>query len=186
MKKLLCLLSMFFVFNASAGILVEPYLNYVATGYEYDMTGVSTEKLVMINTGTLFGARLGLTFGPAFIAADYETGSQKFAVDDAPPPYDQLSSSSDTVTNMGIAVGIDVPVMPLRFYAKMISKATIDKLEGSGTAFGIGLTFLPFVDINIEYRSITYDDVDMGIPLTSAQDIDVKGLAFGISVPFTL
>jgi hypothetical protein len=61
----------------------------------------------------------------------------------------------------------------------------VDFIEGTGTKFGIGFTGLPFVDINLEYRSVTYGDCEVsGAKLGQEQNYDAYMLSF--SLPFVL
>jgi hypothetical protein len=172
--------------SANAGFLIEPYIGYEVTGFEYDLNPVSESPMLYANKGTNVGARVGLTLGRIFIAFDYETGTESFAIDEVPPDYESYLPGDKTRKRTGIAFGIDIPIIPIRLYGKSITSATLGDIEGTGTAFGLGLTFLPWVDINIEYRSYSYEKVDMGVPLVEAQDIDVKGVMLGISIPFNL
>jgi hypothetical protein len=155
----------------------------------------ATTPLAFAQKGTSFGFRLGMTLGPAFIAADYETGNKDMIWDGTGTQPDLTSKTSNTA----IALGIDVPVMPIRAYVKYIFSATneIDytpipifgatlgavEYKGTGFAVGLGLTFLPIVDINIEYKSLTFDE---GNGDTLGTNFENTGISIGISAPFSL
>ncbi len=191
MKKLLGILSILFAFQASAGFLIEPYINYDLSVMEED----SNTNFAFAQKGVSMGARLGLTFGPAFLAYDFETGS-KDLVWDGSGTFPDLES---TTKNNAITAGIDVPIAPIRAYVKYVFSAvnTVDftpapvpvnafgkgDFEGSGFAVGLGLTFLPIVDINIEYKSLTFTEFD-GDSLDN--DFKNTGLSIGLSAPFSL
>ena len=61
------------------------------------------------------------------------------------------------------------------------------EFEGSGAELGVGFTFIPFVDLNIAYRSITYDDNKFtAVPGEDLEENDRDALVLSVSVPFTL
>jgi hypothetical protein len=133
--------------------------------------------------GMSFGARVGYKFTGFWASVDIETGSSKELT-----PSTGLATDA-SLSNTGLAVGVSLMPM-VNFYAKYLMTAKLEygtastvELKGSGTAFGIGWSVIPMVSLNLEYRSINYDEID-GNAL--ATEIGHKGLTVGISVPFSL
>ena len=94
--------------------------------------------------------------------------------------------------HLGIFAGVELPVL-LRAWATyfLSSKLTDnddDEYDGSGFGLGVGFTGLPFVSLNLEYRSMTYDeftDVSAGTTSTD-RDYDVSEILFTVSLPLDL
>ena len=94
-------------------------------------------------------------------------------------------------TDWGAFVGFEFPIL-VRVYAGYIFSAKGEvstdfgkaKMEGAGTKVGVGFTGLPFVDINVEYRRGTYDDVKIGG--VKSDDTDFSSLMLGVSLPLNL
>ena len=163
MKKILvAMMIMIAGFQAQAGIYVEPYLAYNILG---DTDGTDT-------TGTNIGGRLGYSL-PMLVSfgVDYNMGA-----------YDIDGIDADT-TNLGAFVAVDLPIL-LRGYASYYFSSDLEAgnvtYDGSGVALGVGFTMLPFVSLNVEYRTMSYDG-------SGAQaDFDADEILVGISVPLDL
>ncbi|MFG1505597.1 outer membrane beta-barrel protein [Halobacteriovorax sp. ZH5_bin.2] len=163
MKKILvAMMIMIAGFQAQAGIYVEPYLAYNILG---DTDGDDT-------TGLNIGGRLGYSL-PMLVSfgLDYNMGT-----------YDVDGTDAD-VTNMGAYVAVDLPILA-RAYASYYFNSELEDLEGSGIALGVGLTMLPFVSVNFEYRKMTYDEFN-GVAL-GANEVEADEILVGISVPLDL
>ncbi len=166
---------------ASAGLLIEPLVGF-SKGELITDSGSGKDKWDF--TGMSYGGRLGYQQLGFQIGLDYLNSNNNVDHSD----WDSLKGSEWT----GF-IGYEFPVL-LRVYAGYIFSATgegeyqntnIDLIEGSGTKFGIGFTGLPFVDINLEYRSITYGDGKIsGTKLGYEQEYDAYMLSF--SLPFVL
>ena len=61
---------------------------------------------------------------------------------------------------------------------------TTDIKGGTGPKIGVGLTLLPFLDFNVEYRSITYKEEDLGSGVN--RNVDYNAVMVGFSLPFVL
>ncbi|AYF46011.1 MULTISPECIES: outer membrane beta-barrel protein [unclassified Halobacteriovorax] len=164
MKRLLiAMMIMVAGFQANAGIYVEPYLAYNFAG---DFEGTDTD-------GINIGGRLGYSL-PMLVSfgLDYNMGT-----------YDANGDDAD-VSNMGLFVAVDLPILA-RAYASYYLNSELEsgafEYEGSGMALGVGLTMLPFVSINFEYRKINYDDLN-----GSTVDLDSDEILLGVSVPLDL
>lgn len=74
------------------------------------------------------------------------------------------------------------------FLADGISRINSTGFElnnGKGLKVGLGFTLLPFIDINLEYRRMTYDEAELG-PLKISTDTDYEALMLGLSLPLNL
>ncbi|MGI4991201.1 outer membrane beta-barrel protein [Halobacteriovorax sp. GFR7] len=163
MKKILvAMMIMIAGFQAQAGIYVEPYLAYNILG---DTDGDDT-------TGLNIGGRLGYSL-PMLVSfgVDYNMGT-----------YDIDGTDADT-TNLGAFVAVDLPIL-LRGYASYYFSSDLEAgnvtYDGSGVALGVGFTMLPFVSLNVEYRTMSYDG-------SGAQaDFDAEEILVGVSLPLDL
>lgn len=134
--------------QSQASLLVEPLIGYNLATKIGDENGGS---------GRAFGGRLGYQNLGLQLGVDYLNSTVE--VDDV----------KDFNTNDFAAfVGYKFPVL-LRVYAGYIfsssgeftlagSKRKVE--EGSGQKFGVSFTGLPFVNINFEYRTLSYDKVN--------------------------
>ncbi|RZF23037.1 hypothetical protein DAY19_04500 [Halobacteriovorax vibrionivorans] len=164
MKRLLiAMMIMVAGFQANAGIYVEPYLGYNLAG---DFNNVDTN-------GVNIGGRLGYSL-PMLVSLglDYNMGT-----------YDADGTDID-VSNLGLYAAVDFPIL-VRAYASyyLNAKAEIgaSEYEGSGVALGVGFTGLPFVSVNVEYRTINYDELN-----GATVDVDASEVLLGVSLPLDL
>lgn len=171
---------------ASAGLLIEPVVGYNYGNFDTDSSGVDKEKM----SGTSYGGRLGYQNLGFQLGLDYLNSNMNIDDND----YSKLSSSE-----WAGFVGFEFPIL-LRVYAGYIFSANGNtkydaglgagkqkiKLEGgSGTKLGVGFTMLPFLDINVEYRRVSWDDYKF-----AGSKIDDKAfydtVMVGLSLPFVL
>lgn len=169
---------------ASAGLLIEPVVGYNLGNFEVDSPGVDKEKFA----GPSIGGRLGYQNYGFQLGLDYLGTS--LSVDD--------NDYSDFKSNEFAGfVGFEFPIL-LRVYAGYIfssntegkfdngtSKETLELEGGTGTKLGVGFTLLPFLDINVEYRKVTYDEYKYGG--TKFNDkTSYDAIMLGLSLPFVL
>lgn len=169
---------------AAAGLLIEPVVGYNMGHFEVDTAGAGKEK----TSGTSYGGRLGYQNLGFQLGLDYLKSNLN--VDDS--DYGTLKTSE-----WAGFVGFEFPIL-LRVYAGYIFSANADgkfdagagkqKLElegGSGTKLGVGFTILPFLDINLEYRKVSFDDYKFaGSKVNDKTTYDTVML--GLSLPFVL
>lgn len=158
MKKILiAMMIMVAGFNASAGIMVEPYLAYNLVG---DFDNVDT-------SGVNYGARLGYSLPALFsLGLDYNMGT-----------YDHDGTDVDH-TKFGAFVAVDLPILArawASYYFSAKAEAGASEVDGDGFGLGVGLTMLPFVSLNLEYRSLSYDG-----------NVDASEVLVGVSLPLDL
>jgi len=167
---------------ANAGLLIEPLVGF--SKGELTTTSDGTTKDKWDFTGMSYGGRLGYQQLGFQLGLDYLNLSNNM---------DKNDWVSYNASEWAGFVGFEFPVL-LRVYAGYIFSATgdgeyqnakVDFIEGTGTKFGIGFMGLPFVDINLEYRSVSYGDAKVsGTKLGFEQTYDAYMLSF--SLPFVL
>jgi hypothetical protein len=159
-----------FVFapHTRAGVLVEPYLGF-AIGGDGDTTVIGNNYDTSYSSVTL-GGRLGYQFLGFMAGLDYSM--QNFSL------KSQIGSNTavkdDVKKNqLGVFVGYDFPIL-LRAWGTYYVSGSLEGKEanaatgqvfssndkfsgGSGYALGVGFTGLPFVSVNLEYRTMEYD-----------------------------
>lgn len=176
------LLAMVFVTcpSSQAGILVEPILGY-NTGAKFEFPEESGED-VSGGKGLGYGARIGYQKIGFQIGVDYLKSSLDMD--------DKNLKDDVTLSEWAAFVGYEFPIL-LRVYAgyifsangetKLSSGEKYELLKGTGTKFGVGFTGLPFVDLNLEYRSGTFDEIKvLGI---KAKGPDYSSVLLSVSLP---
>ncbi|MBI2520170.1 MAG: outer membrane beta-barrel protein [Bdellovibrio sp.] len=174
MKNWLLILLILLVLPAAhAGVNIEPYLGYLIHNNEYKSTVTSaldTSYEYSYKT-PLLGARLGYGMLGFSLGVDYSRslGAFKFKQE---KPASSAASDEYTNSNLGLYAGYKFPIL-IRVWGTYFLKnqLKLDKtggaqdtddsveINGKGFALGAGWTGLPFLAINLEYRSITYDEI---------------------------
>lgn len=167
--------------STQAGLLVEPVLGY-SLGQQLDFSG---GKNYDGGRGISYGGRLGYQTGPFQIGADYLQSS----IDMDSSDFDENAD----ITEWAAFVGMEFPIL-LRAYAGYIFSAegeteinnlNVDLEDGTGFKLGLGLTPLPFLDVNLEYRNGTFDEFKAG-GLKVKKEVDYQAYMLSISLPFDL
>jgi hypothetical protein len=187
---LFTLLITFTSFTANADVLIEPLVGYQLVSKMDVQKGDNYSG----GSGPAYGGRLGYQKMGFQVGLDYLNSTLDFSDKDFKP----LKSSE-----WGAFVGFEFPIL-FRVYAGYIFSATgttkvRDQSSGSyyktdfnsGTGFkaGLGFTLLPFLDINLEYRRVTYDDWKFKSSSGSVKmtdDISVNAYMLSLSLPFQL
>ena len=173
--------------TAKAAVLIEPLIGY-NLGTKVDIEDSKTYN----GSGMAYGGRLGYQNLGFQIGADYLKSNLNM---DHKYFKNDLSASE-----FGGFIGFKFPIL-LRVYAGYIfsgmaeSKdyqnpltAVLQKAElkgGTGPKLGVGFTVLPFLDINLEYRQVTYDEFKLaGVKQTN--EVKMNSYLLSISLPFTL
>lgn len=166
---------------ANASLLIEPHVGYIFGGKSsYNGADITWD-------GPDYGARLGgqwLGFQAGF---DYSHSTF-----DTKATVGAVSvTSSHKRDLMGAFVGYKFPVL-FRVWATYIfsGKTTTTSgsssgnwTKGTGMEIGAGYTGLPFINLNLSYRSASDDKNQSG---TLNPKFDTKEFLFSISAPFTL
>ena len=172
-------------FQSHAALLIEPVVGYSfgKAGIEIDVPSDPTQNdsINKSSNGTSYGGRLGyqnfgLQLGLDYLASNMKVDGQGFKT-----------------SEFGGFVGYEFPIL-FRVYAGYVFSGTGTlegdtedfKLKGgTGPKVGLGFTLLPLLDLNIEYRSITYKELDVLNGLASV-NMDYNAIMVGFSLPFTL
>ncbi|HAG91602.1 MAG TPA: hypothetical protein DCL41_07005 [Bdellovibrionales bacterium] len=152
-----------------ASFLIEPYLGYHFGTYDRGSAD-DTAK------GPTFGGRLGFSNLGLQFGADYMGGNWEL---------DRSPKFNGSASNLGVFVGYDFPIL-VRAYASYFFDAKLQdttKYEGNLIRFGVGLSPVPLIDVNLEYITATYDKAN-----GNSQSPNHKLSMFGVtvSVPLSL
>ena len=185
MKKLmisLCLFLTLGVSQSNAGLLLEPYVGYQIGGW--DKSVVSGMNFIESeSTGLGFGARVGFqTFG-LMLGGVYETF----------PSLSDGYGDNGEQTRMGVFAGYDFPLF-VRVWGSYF--LDISGKIGSGGEFsdgldnalsvGAGLTFLPLVSLNVEYRMFGMGTQRIGNTDVDMSDLEYNEIFLSVSLPLNL
>jgi hypothetical protein len=177
---------------AQAGLLFEPYLGYELTKNSITL---SETDLPGAATGSNIGLRLGYK-APLFfwVALDASSGQGRLTYDNSAATDQDMSR-----TNIGVTAGIDLPLF-LRLWVgqgfsdtmELKKSGATDKFKGTNTKVGLGLSFIPFVSVNIEYLVRKYTEAS-GSSFTEAspfatlyQKMEQNTVLLSLSVPLNL
>lgn len=185
MKHLFSFLAVSFIFfspAAKADLLIEPVIGY-NFNTKVDFEGGENYSGGM---GPAFGGRLG-----------YQNLGLQLGVDYLSSVVDMDDNDFDddvTMSEIGGFVGFKFPIL-LRAYAGYIFSATGDSksatgenmefTKGSGYKAGLGFTGLPFININVEYRSGTFDEVKVGT-VELDDGATYQSIMLALSLPLTI
>lgn len=187
-SKILLLLSTLFIYsvNTQADLLLEPYLGYAIgsgeTGstYEYDYT---TPQI---------GARIGYQMLGVMAGIDYSMSTGKFDLDTTTTATGAESSSKYKKNQLGLFVGYNLPILFRVWGTYYLNVKTEDDIapitenSGSGYALGAGFTGLPFVSLNLEYRTYSFDESETsGVTTTLNPETDFNEIFLSVSLPLT-
>lgn len=160
----------FFVSTQSkASLLVEPLIGYNLATKIGDENGGS---------GRAFGGRLG-----------YQNLGLQLGIDYLNSTVDVDDVKDFNANDFGAFVGYKFPVL-LRVYAAYIFSSSgeytfggskVKAEEGSGQKFGVSFTGLPFVNVNFEYRTLTYDKI--GGTAVTGNGGDFQSYLLSVSLP---
>jgi hypothetical protein len=146
LKTLLVLVTLTIGLNAKAGLYIDPYFGTMISG---EWEGSSTEDL----SGTDMGLRLGWGLMGLSFGVDYRMINHTIEFN---------SGNQDVEGNVLAAyVGYEFPIM-FRVYGEYIASGSADVGNQTadvtgGTVIGVGYTGLPFVAINYEMVSTTFE-----------------------------
>ncbi len=172
--------SLGFVSQSHAALLVEPVIGYSAGTFNGEFSGLLADTTKDSMKGPSYGARLGYQQLGFQLGLDYLASSLT------------LDGSDLKTSEFGAFVGFEFPVL-FRVYAAYIFSGTgtlssdgtdTDLKSGTGPKIGVGITLLPFIDFNIEYRTVKYEQLEIasGVDL----DSDYSAIMVGFSLPFAI
>jgi hypothetical protein len=202
MIKLALLLGSLIIYQTQAGIMLEPYLGIALNGKgdltQKDSTGtVSTPYDLKVNSLS-YGARvgfsnlLGLVYGIEYSLQP----EREFEITHSNSAFDFNFDGEST--HLGLFLGLYIPFIKLRvsYFAKSTLKINKDstplatlasgtEFEGNGLGIGAGVSIFPFVALNLDYRSFSYDEAT---PYPNSADpnkfdASYKEILLSLSVP---
>lgn len=148
---------------AQAWLYIEPYGGYVGGSSSQDSeledlaANPTTSKLnsTTATTGSAYGGKLGLSFGPIAFGGDYMASQM-----------DLFANSKDTVTSLGAFAQLSLIIIKFNGTMFFSSKTIGEQSNASGNGYkaGIGLSFLPLIDLNIDYLSLNYTSASSNKP----------------------
>lgn len=171
-----------FIQQAHSALLVEPVLGYnVSTTLDFENGDKYSGGTGLGIGGRLGYQNLGFQLGLDYLHSSIDLDDNDF-------------SENVTMDEYAAFVGFEFPVF-FRVYAGYIFAATgetknaadtkIEFSKGSGTKIGVGFTGLPFIDINVEYRSGSFGEAEAA-GVTDKDDTKYKSVLLALSLPFTL
>ena len=192
MKKLMimCLFLTFGVTESKAGLLLEPYVGYLLGTQDgkYKQDGNEVDPDETSSSGAGFGARVGFqTFG-LMVGGVYET------IPSITSEENDVESDAGSTSRLGVFVGYDFPLF-LRVWGTYFLDVSIEDSNGndasdmfdSGLGAGVGLTFLPLVSLNVEYRMYTLSDDFKNNGVTfDYSDTNYSEIFVSVSLPLNL
>lgn len=181
---ILTLLSSFVAAEAHAGVLVEPMV-----GYQFgDGDEGSTDHTY---SGPFLGGRLGYQTLGLMLGLDYRLAT----FEDKAENTAGVTKDDQKQQKIGAFVGYNLPIM-LRAWASYYFDVSTedddsrnankgDKYSGDGIGLGIGFTGLPFISLNLEYHSFSYDEFENASTgsKSSVSDFDASEILFSVSLP---
>jgi len=192
MKKLLSAVVLFMSVSMSANALfhIEPYLGYKKVSGENSNSTVTSYDFGGVN----YGARLGLSSFGFFGGVDYSMGSGDWETETS-----NVKSTVDSSQKMlGLFAGYELPIL-LRGWVSyyMDIKHEIEsgsnngrEYSGKGLGFGVGYTGLPFVSLNLEYKTYSYDEYESAagtkVTIDGSNKIDLSEIMVSVSLPLDL
>lgn len=146
-----------------AGISIEPIVGY-NLGSELDVT-----------PGKDYNGGMGLGFGGKFAFENDKSHGLAFGLDYLKSDLDIPDIDKNVKTDdFGVYLGYKLPAF-LKFYGEYIFASSGDTeiegrhkhLSGTGWKLGMGTTIIPFIDVNLDYRQISYEKIDMSAVMVS-------------------
>ena len=180
LKNIILFSLVIFSLQSKASLLIEPHVAFQFSGKVENSNPATTYS------GTQYGARLGMqTFG-LMGGLDYTRSSitnKTVGIADYDSDRDQI----------GVFLGYKFPIL-LRawgsyYFSDKNTYTNKDYYSGSGTEIGVGFTGLPFISVNLMYRTSTYDtayDSATGLKAKLATSTKTNEIALGVSIPLNL
>lgn len=153
---------------AKADLLLEPYM-----GYYFGKTDPGDKA----TKGYGLGGRVGYSSLGFQVGVDYMLG--EWVVEQTGSDFE------GSLNNLGIFAAYEFPIL-LRVFGTYFFDAEFKdtaKYEGKAIRLGVGFSPVPLVDVNLEYVTSTYDELN-GSSLTT--DLETKMYGISVSIPFEL
>tara|TARA_Y100000768_G_C23988359_1_gene690396 strand:+ start:2785 stop:3336 length:552 start_codon:yes stop_codon:yes gene_type:complete len=179
------IVTLFFVANVNAGLLIEPFAGMVISGTSENNDKDCSENCEDTVSGTSFGLRAGYKFLGVFGGIDYRNYSQEI---------EDTELDIEEGGRVGLLVGYEFPVL-LRLWlsyglsndlsAENRNGVDLDYTTSRDIIFGAGYSLLPFLSLNLEYtmlnlEEVSYEEGDFDV------DTDISTVLVSLSVPFSI
>ncbi|MCB9082967.1 MAG: hypothetical protein H6624_01420 [Bdellovibrionaceae bacterium] len=169
--------------KGGGGFMLEPYLNYAASGsYEYTAKPLLSQPIDASVTGPAFGLKIGGNIGGFLLGAEYTiyrlTGE-----------YDSCGSNCDAKLNFdGMGAFIGYAFTPaLRFiatyYVQLTNKEDNSEAKGTGMKAGIHYMVMSFLNLGLDYQTYNFDELE---PAGGITEFDVTGNAIMLTIGFPI
>lgn len=173
----IALLLCFFPAISNSALLLDPYVGMNVGGTTKFTSGSSAVDYDYNNAPVSLGGRIGFSKLLFSAGLDYQLTSD-IKLKNQTEKYDS--------SELAIFAGFDLPIL-LRAYAGFIFSADFESTsnkydEGSGYKIGVGFTGLPFISINLEYKSVSYDKLNNATVATA----DHNATLLAVSLPLKL
>lgn len=180
----LCFLFVLFASSANAALVVEPLIGHNFGGKAEVHGGGSSYSGI---NGLGYGGRIGFQKLGFSVAADYLHSNLDM--------HDNDFSKKLNTNELAALVGFRFPIL-LKVYGGWIVSATGNTSYDSGTGsdqtlklnsghgykIGAGWTLFPLLDINLEYRSLQFDDYKLG-GTKNKSNVDLSAWMLSLSLP---
>ncbi len=176
--------------QASADIYLEPYVGFMEGTVKADETVTLLGQSIPLSAsqnehGTLFGAKLGLSYFGLSFGGEYMGGQPVSGGSGAP------------LNDIGAFVGFTFPVF-LKISAAYFFSSTLgnvsetdannieftEKAKGKGYKVSLGFTFLPLIVINLDYIAHVWDNIPLEATVTAYKITDTAGM-LSLSLPLS-
>ena len=178
------LLSLLLGFSSysEAALLVEPVVGF-NLGSKADIS--SFPDSYSGGSGMGFGGRIGYQNLGFQLGVDYLNSNIDMNDDD----WDSNLKVSEWAGFVGFRFPVFFKVYAGYIFASSaetkIGGADFDLSSGSGTKLGVGFTGLPFLDLNVEYRTGKFDEIKAS-GIDTGWTMDYSSILFSVSLPITI
>lgn len=186
MRKLniVTIISILVLFTASPsvkamGLFVEPFGGYGIGSGDTTVAFLGTSASVPGDySGLSFGARAGLSVGPIFAGGEYVINKMTYTI---------LAADSDIDwKSVGALIGFRAPLVGFRIWGTYYVSASVNTTltDESGYGAGIGFNLLPYVAVNLEYRTYEASLTTNNGGLSLKASLDATLFIGTVSIPF--
>lgn len=156
-------LMLLFSLHSFAGISIEPIIGY------------NLGSKLQVENGKDYSGGKGIGYGGKFAFENDKSHGLAFGLDYLKSDIDISNLDQNVKTDdFGLYIGYKLPAL-LKFYGEYIFSSSGDteaegrhrNLAGTGWKLGVGTTIIPFIDMNLDYRKISYDKIDLSAVMFS-------------------
>lgn len=190
---------------------IEPFIDGIISGETDDTSNfLPPNPPSFKDSGTISGVRLGVDFRGFFLGVEYALGS--YETESSRPDFFSVDvedhSDEWKGTHLGLFVGHKFP-LSLRIWGTYYVSSKLEDQDpttgifgggsvtnltysGTGFALGLALTSLPLLNLNLEWRTFSYDEVEITSSngastdaFTGASKRNTEAISIGVSFPIT-